>query len=260
MAHKNNASETAFPTPVHPEYPYTRNCTRIGIEGMPMSDAGDRLGEVGGSIDNEPVWLGKLRRSAFAFVFFAAGALVAQVTNLADGVGRLYDRFSKEPEAFVLADRSAKSTFSDQLAERAWRRMFWANNFRARVENVAPLTDIDASWKSYIDADADWNANIMIAIVGLRRYYDEKRSARLEGPIQTLFANLDAQLASLRNSEVVRALREGRSAADPERQAAKAASGEVVDALDKVNRELYALVRCIRPPNDKSGDNKNECL
>lgn len=212
-------------------------------------------------VENEPVWLARLRRSAFAVVFFAAGALVGQVTNIAEGLGKLYDRYLGEPEAFVVADRSAKAVFSDQLAQRAWRRLFWANNFRLRVQNVAPLVDIDASWKSYIEADADWNANVMSAIVGLSRHYDAKRSERFEGIIQDLFSKLDDELAALRNSEVVRSLRDGRSPNDQERAAAKILSEQVKAASEKVNIELYALVRCILPPRESTADEKkNLCL
>jgi hypothetical protein len=210
-------------------------------------------------VENEPAWLGRLRRSAFAVVFFAAGALVGQVTDVAEGLSKLYDRYLGEPEAFAIADRSAKAIFSDQLAQRAWRRLFWANNFRLRVQNAAPLADIDASWKSYIDADADWNANVMSAIVGLSRHYDAKRSARFEGPIQERFSKLDDELAALRNSEVVRALRDGRPPNDQERATAKILSERVKAASDNV--ELYALVRCILPPREStSDDKKNLCL
>jgi hypothetical protein len=88
-----------------------------------------------------------------ALAAVTGGALVA-LGNFADIVGKSYDRI-KTPEAFVLAENTAKSGFSDQLAQRAWRRLFWADNFRARVINAAPIIDIDASWKAYIDADAD---------------------------------------------------------------------------------------------------------
>lgn len=211
------------------------------------------------SVENEPSWLRKLRRSVFAGVFFAAGMFVAQFTNIAESIGKLYDRYFKEPEAFVLADKSAKSAFSDALAQRAWRRLFWANNFRARVVNAAPLADIDASWKSYIDADAEWNANLMIAIVGLDRHYDSKRSEHLEGTIQDLFSKLDEELFSLRNSSLVNSLRDGRKPNDQERNAAKALSDGAKAAYERVNAELYELVRCISPTHHTS-DKKNLCL
>jgi hypothetical protein len=178
--------------------------------------------------------------------------MVAQVTPIIDGLSRLYDRYFKEPEAFTLADRSAKSTFSDQLSQRAWRRLFWATNFRARVENVAPLADIDESWRAYINADAEWNANIMIAIVGIERFYDAKRAESFEDTVQALFGALDEELAALRNSEVVKALRQGRQPDDQEKESARNLSQRVKAAAERVNFELYALVRCIAAPNDKT--------
>jgi hypothetical protein len=54
----------------------------------------------------------------------------------------------------------------------------------------------------------------------LERYYDAKRSARLEGTIQDLFGTLDKELAALRNSEIVGALRAGRKPTDQEKEAA----------------------------------------
>jgi hypothetical protein len=167
-------------------------------------------------------------------------------------MGKVYDRYFKEPDAFVLAEQSAKSNFSEQLAERAWRRMFWANNFRLRVANAAPLDDIDASWRAYIDADAEWNANLMIAIVGLERHYGPKRSGHLEWVIQDLFSKLDDDLARLRNSELISALRQGRKPNNKEIEAAKMLAERVRIALEKVNVELYELVRCISPARSAS--------
>jgi hypothetical protein len=194
--------------------------------------------------DNEPGWLRKLKRSAFAIVCAFAGALFINLTTIFEAMTKMYDHYCGVPEAFELADRSAKSTFSDQLSQRAWRRLFWATNFNLRVQNVAPLADID----SYVDADADWNANIMIAILGLERFYDVKRSDVLEREIQSLFSKLDDELAQLRNSDVVKALRDGRKPTDKELDATKEISKRAKSAQDEVNYALYELVRCIPAP------------
>jgi hypothetical protein len=52
-----------------------------------------------------------------------------------------------------------------------------------RVVHSAPLADIDTSLKSWIDADNDRDANIMIVIVGVDEYYGARRCADLEGNI-----------------------------------------------------------------------------
>jgi hypothetical protein len=152
--------------------------------------------------------LKQLKKGSLYAVAVAVGALLTQLGGLAESAGRVVGYF-QTPEAFVLAENTAKSAFSDQLAQRAWRRMFWAKNFRARVLTLAPASDIDLSWKNYIDADADWNANLMISIVGLQNYYGKKRSEDLEYDIQNLFSHLDEKLAELRRSDVLRGLRNG---------------------------------------------------
>jgi hypothetical protein len=133
----------------------------------------------------EPVWLVKLKRTGLYVVAMLIGGLVVGIGNFADLIGKSYDRF-KPSEALVLAENTAKSKFSDELARRAWRRLFWADNFCARVITHAPISDIEASWGAYIDSDADWNANIMISIVGLEHYYDASRSEELEEKIHTV--------------------------------------------------------------------------
>ena len=198
---------------------------------------------------SEPLWLTKLQKSAPFVVCVFLGGLLG---TLADRTLDIYDRL-KRPDSFVLAENTARSNFSDQLARRAWLRLFWADNFRARVENQAPLADIDAAWAAYISADADWNANIMISIVGLEQYYGDSRSNRLEGRIQNLFGTLDNQLAALRRSEIVKKLREGNLPTDSDVNNASLLAQQSKDTSDALRSELYILVRCFSP--EKRGEN-----
>jgi hypothetical protein len=196
----------------------------------------------------EPKWLEKVKRTGPYALALVVGAMVAELGNLADIIGKSYDRL-KTPEAFVLAENTAKSQFSDQLAQRAWRRIFWADNFRARVINRAPIPDIDASWKAYIDSDADWNANVMISIVGLDRYYGTKRSQYFEDTILSLFLQLDNGLAALRRSDTVNELRAGTEPTAAQMIEATALGETVKKTSDTLKLELYVLVRCFAPAN-----------
>ena len=149
----------------------------------------------------------------------------------------------------MLAENSAKSAFSDQLAQRAWRRLFWADNFRARVIAAAPIADIDAAWNAYIDADAEWNTNIMISIVGLEHYYDSKRSVELEGKIQDMFSDLDTKLASLRRSDALKAIRAGSEPTSQQRRRdGETLADQAKRTSDALKVELYVLVRCVLHP------------
>jgi hypothetical protein len=198
-------------------------------------------------------WLPPISKAGLIAIMVAAGGLMIHLDKVVDVAWKYYDR-TRPSETFVLAESSAKSVFSGQLSQRAWRRLFWAANFRARVINAAPIEDIDSSWKSYVDADADWNANIMISIVGLDRYYGRKRADQLEETIQNLFVQLDDALARLRNSQMVRSIRAGRTPTDQEKAEAEGLAAQARDFAQRLNVELYVLVRCIAPKGEQSFD------
>jgi hypothetical protein len=202
----------------------------------------------------DPVWFKNIRRGGSYAVAIAIGAVLTQLGNIADGVGKVFDRFGT-PQAFVVAENSAKSAFSDQLAQRAWRRIFWADNFQARVVAHALISDIDLAWKNYIDADADWNTNVMISIVGLEHYYNAGRRGELETYVLPLFLELDKELGTLRRSEALRALRkETEPTSDQQKEIEGIAKG-VEATSDGLKYRLYILVTCFA----KGDKQKNFC-
>ena len=203
--------------------------------------------------EEESHWLVRFKKTGPYIVGAAIGGLVMAFGNFTDSIGKIYDRL-KTPEAFVLAENTAKSNFSDQLARRAWLRLFWADNFRARVISRTPMSDINSSWNAYINSDADWNANLMNSIVGLERYYGASRSAQLEGKIQMLFQQLDDELAALRRSDIVKELRVGKEPDATQQADVVTLAQRAAKTTETLRTQLYALVRCFPP------DNKNENL
>jgi hypothetical protein len=202
---------------------------------------------------HEPRWLQRLKKGSAYAVAVAVGAALVWAGSVFEGIGKVSDRF-KTPDAFVLAENTAKSAFSDQLAQRAWRRLFWAQLFLRRVNGRAAISDIDGAWKSYIDADADWNANIMISIVGLQNYYGKKRSKELEHDIEKLFSKLDDHLGTIRLSDMMSDLRKG---SDLKPEQIETFNNEAIRAkldIDVLQSKLYSLVRCV---SDKDHDDEH---
>jgi hypothetical protein len=114
--------------------------------------------------------------------------------------------FIKSP-SLRLAENTARSNFSDGLTRLAWRRMYWARLAAQRVVDEAPLGEIDAAWSTYINASADWNAEVMIFIVGLEKYYGSQRRYDFEDKILGSFTELDDALRSVRRSRIMNKLR-----------------------------------------------------
>jgi hypothetical protein len=124
------------------------------------------------------------------------------------------------------------------------------------VVNEAPISDIDSSWTAYIEADADWNANVMISIVGVDRYYGQARSVQLEHQILPAFTQLDDNLAALRRSAAVKAIREGRVPTADQRSEVTSMATSAKNASDDLNVLLYSFIRCFAPGKN----NENWCV
>jgi hypothetical protein len=125
-------------------------------------------------------------------------------------------QFIKSP-TFRLAENTAKSNFTAGLTRMAWRRMYWGRLAARRVADEALLADIDAAWTAYINASADWNAELMIFIVGLDKYYGRKRRAYFEETILNLFHDFDGILGDVRRSRMMRKLRTSQAPDETER-------------------------------------------
>ena len=189
----------------------------------------------------EPKWLAKIKNLPPVVTVISLFSLAVSISVGAKAIVDLFNSF-KTPESFVLAEISAKSVFSDQFTQRAWRRLFWADNFLGRVRAQTMIQDVDDAWKHYIDADAEWNANIMISYVGLETHYDRTRRRMLEHYIQPGFQVLDMYLAAIRNGPLVNNLRTGEH---------NSRVLTPIDCASAVSRQLkahlYVLVGCTLP-------------
>jgi hypothetical protein len=224
---------------------------------------------------NDPQELSWIRRAKSSPIALLVTALVAFLGWLALAVengGKIWDRFST-PQAFVLAENTAKASFSEQLVQRAWRRLFWARLFTSGVAHKVTIEDINDAWKHYIDADADWNANVMLSIVGLETHYDMNRSRNLEFGILPAFASLDKILAELRRSETVEHIRDGKEVTASEMEVVNRLVTCSESATWLLNEQFYMLSRCFAPDdpsmknicssdmlNSSDEDKLNRCL
>jgi hypothetical protein len=124
--------------------------------------------------------------------------------------------FIKSP-TLRLAENTARSNFSERLTRMAWRRLYWGRLAAQRIKDEAPLTDIDAAWTAYINSAADWNSEVMIFIVGLRRYYGVDRADYFERTTLNQINDFDDALRKLRLSGAMRSLRASASPSEEQR-------------------------------------------
>jgi hypothetical protein len=146
-----------------------------------------------------------------------------------------------------LAEKTARSDFSERLTRLAWRRLYWGRLAAQRVVDEAPIGDIDAGWSAYINAAADWNAEVMILIVGLQKHYGLERRRYFEDTILNQFDAFDDALRKVRLSAAMRKLRAAQAPDDVERDQLRVLSTHVKSRYDELNTILYDFALCFQP-------------
>jgi hypothetical protein len=208
------------------------------------------------------LWIDRAKSSTIALLAGVAGALLANATDLTDKLLKVTDRFGwTRSEGVLLAQDSAKSKFSEDLIRAAWRRLFYADLYTRRVVDATSVslvsheivTDIEEAWKLYISSLSEWNANLMINIVGLEHYYDASKSLDLEGPIQSQFIALDKHLRDLRLTNFERKIRsdDQRNIIDTDRTEVKLVSDVIFWETSVQRKTLYFFVRCFSQDDRK---------
>jgi len=146
-----------------------------------------------------------------------------------------------------LAENTARSNFSDGLTRLAWRRMYWGRLAAQRVVDEAPLSEIDAAWSSYINASAEWNAEVMIFIVGLERYYGSQRRYDFEDRILGLFNEFDEALRGVRRSRIMTKLKASQIPGDVDRGEIENLFANVKNKHSDLNIAMYAFAHIAMP-------------
>jgi multidrug efflux pump subunit AcrA (membrane-fusion protein) len=127
-------------------------------------------------------------------------------------------------------------------------RLYWADVYAARVKNKGTKEDVELAWRNYVDSSAQWNANLMVNIVGLERFYSAQKSLYFETEIQIAMAQLDAALSAVRRRQSV----------ETETEAGQLA-GQISTLTSEIRTKLYGFVRCFGPPNSAGERARTNC-
>jgi hypothetical protein len=194
--------------------------------------------------DHDPGWLRRLKQSTLVIGAGLAGALLASGFEFADKVLRITDRLQyTSSEALILARESEKSKFSDALIRGAYRRLMLADIFARRVQDNAASEKVEDAWKMYVAALIDWNADVMINIVGLEIFYSPEKSYEFETVILPRFNNLDKAVRSLYLSRAAQtAIPDPLAVSDKFVPSAQA----VFDSSLELRNLLYVFIRCFK--------------
>lgn len=136
----------------------------------------------------------------FAWVVAVMLAL-SQLKDSIDGLDSLLVLVQLKPDSLALAKSVEKGTFSRELTECAWRRLFWARAYIARISRGASPSETSEAWKSYVSASEEWATHIMIYIVTTERFYGSDKSSELEVAVQHALDSMAQSLVELHYSQ-----------------------------------------------------------
>jgi hypothetical protein len=188
-------------------------------------------------------WVSNVGRAAIVvFVVFLVTVII-RVDQFVEITGTFLNNVGilKSP-MMRFAEKTARSDFSDRLTRMAWRRWYWGTIAARRVVDQGAIPEIDHAWANYMNATAEWNAEIMIFIVGLVSHYNEERSRYFEIKILNSFVNFDKALGSLR--PYLEKLRSSQSLDEAERSEIGKLFAKFQIQAEQLNDELYDFARC----------------
>jgi hypothetical protein len=99
----------------------------------------------------------------------------------------------KQEKTLELAANSAKGELSRKLIELAWRRLFWTENYIARMQAQRPPSELDYTWNKHLEAVADWSADYMVNLNGMEQFYPNSDKAAQFQAIHQKFRELEYQ-------------------------------------------------------------------
>jgi hypothetical protein len=207
-------------------------------------------------------WISKLQRSSVFVLGALIGGAAVTLLGVSDKVLNITDRLKlTTSEALVAAQETAKSNFSDHLMRNAFQRIFLAQIYAQRVADKAGQSDVDEAWRSYIQSLIEWNADLMIYIVGLKIHYGEAKSLEFEDRIQNDFRALDAAVRCLHLALLNPTRVPDKSDGPPPElvgtdrcsdNTPAMLTSSVLRQVDLVRGSMYIFVTCLQPPDPNS--------
>ena len=176
-----------------------------------------------------------VRRSRWAVLLVALVGIATATAPVMDLWDKAEVFFELKPDSLHMARDTAKGSFSRELMQTAWGRLFWMRQFASSVEDDLPTEAQITSWDKYVEALDHWNKDLMVNIMTLREYYDDDKAKDFEFDIQSRFAQANICMRRIR----FRADYEKRS--DATCVFGNKRGGSAIENIHQLNRSLDEL-------------------
>jgi hypothetical protein len=178
--------------------------SRIGIPeptfgGMMAHGAATKVQET--RLDRMERWF--RNQPIFSVLILAGIALIGLSEVVQKGSDLLIVLRLKQEKTLQLAAENAKGELSRKLIELAWRRLFWTENYIARMEAHRPPSELDYTWNKHLETVADWSSEYMVNLNGMEQFYPNSVKAAQFQSIHEKFRDLEYNhVVQLRKAEL----------------------------------------------------------
>jgi hypothetical protein len=127
----------------------------------------------------------------FSVMILAGIALIGLSEVAQKGSDLLIILRLKQEKTLQLAADNAKGELSRKLIQLAWRRLFWTQNYIARVQAHRPPAELEYTWNKHLETVADWSAEYMVNLNGMEQFYPNSEKATQFQKIHEKFRDLE---------------------------------------------------------------------
>ncbi|WP_424361368.1 hypothetical protein [Methylocystis parvus] len=148
---------------------------------------------------DEAEWFKRLRTSPLGLSVTAIGLILIGVGSFSDSIDKVLVSVGLRPNALRLAEDDARGQFSRELARSAWRRLFWMRRLVLSEKANFPEAEKSETWAAYLKSLEDWNAELMVYIMTIKKYYGDAKALEFQRDVQSKFGKIHYCLEAVRH-------------------------------------------------------------
>jgi hypothetical protein len=123
-----------------------------------------------------------LYHNILTIILVALGLGTIGVGNVVEAIDKTLVFFHVKPNALEIARDDERSKFSRDLMRLLWRRLAAMDKYRVKATDESfSQAERDSAWQGYVSVFDEWQGELMLNIISLKKYYGDEKSSVFEG-------------------------------------------------------------------------------
>ena len=140
-----------------------------------------------------------LYHNILTVLLVALGLGIIGIGNVVDGIDKTLVFFHVWPNALEIARDDERGRFSRDLMRLLWHQLAAMDRFREKAIANYSRAEQDSAWEEYVKVYDEWQKELMVNIIGLKQYYDNRKSHEFESDVRDSFNSYHNCIEHIRN-------------------------------------------------------------